>query len=180
MAVRPPADCANIFEFLDRLHRTDGYHPSTAAVQAEIDAGIRILFIFDGLDEIFDLDAHEAVTAEIARLARTYPNVSTLATSRPIGYRRRILTDAGFTHYTIQDLTPQQVRVFLQRWFDIVMPDEQADANYRLARILNELDVSQSVRVLAGNPLLLTILAIIGKSRDRGIAGCFTSMRVRR
>ena len=166
VAVRHPADCANIFDFLDHLHRTDGYHPSAAAVRAEIDDGIQILFIFDGLDEIFDLDTRGAVTAEIARLARTYHNVKTLATSRPIGYRRRILTDAGFTHYTIQDLTPQQVRLFLQRWFDIVMPDEQADANYRLARILNELDESQSMRVLAGNPLLLTILAIIGKSRD--------------
>jgi hypothetical protein len=163
---RPAGDCASIFDFLDGLHRTDAYHPSAAAVQAEIDCGAKVLFIFDGLDEIFDLDAREAVTAEIARLALMYDNVWTLATSRPIGYRRRILTDAGFTHYTIQDLTPPQVRRFLELWFNIVMPDEQADANYRLARILNELDVSQSLRVLAGNPLLLTILAIIGKSRD--------------
>ncbi|HYC91666.1 MAG TPA: DUF4062 domain-containing protein [Thermoanaerobaculia bacterium] len=167
VAVRPPAgDCASIFEFLDRLHQTDGYHPSAAAVQAEIDAGAQVLFIFDGLDEIFEHAAREAVTTEIARLALMYTNVTTLATSRPIGYRRRILTDAGFAHYTIQDLSPEQARVFLQRWFEIVMPDEKADASYRLARIASELEASQSVRVLAGNPLLLTILAIIGKSRD--------------
>src|SRR5262249_8829500 len=125
-----------------------------------------LLYIFDGLDEVFDVTAREAVTQEIAKLTVDHANVKILATSRPIGYRRRILADAGFMHHTIQDLARPQVSRFSERWFATVLPNDPADARYRRDRILNELDNSPSVAALSGNPLLLTILAIIAKTRD--------------
>ena len=78
-----------------------------------------------------------------------------LVTSRVIGYARRILTEQGFAHFTLQDLDEIQITEFLTSWYRLAMHDRPDDARARRARLMEAMRHSQSIHELAGNPMLL-------------------------
>jgi len=118
------------------------------------------------LDEIFDPEQRERITHQIVGFCNDYPKTRVIVTSRVIGYRRKILTDAGFTHFTLQDLDEKQIETFVSHWYDLAMSDRPDEAKERRERILRSFKESASIRQLAGNPMLLTIMAIIGKHQE--------------
>ncbi|WP_205525471.1 NACHT domain-containing protein [Pyxidicoccus trucidator] len=163
---QPTGPCATLFDYIERLKTMEGYYPSTQALRSYLKEEGRVLFIFDGLDEVFQPEERDEVAREIAGLGVQYPQARVLVTSRHVGYRRKILTDAGFRHYSLQDLSPQQTREFLDAWFSRAMYDRSQEAAERTQRLAEALEASPSIRALSGNPLLLTILAIIGKNQE--------------
>ena len=58
-------------------------------------------------------EMRERITHQIVGFTNDYPKARVIVTSRVIGYRRKILTDAGFTHFTLQDLDEKQVETFV-------------------------------------------------------------------
>jgi len=126
----------------------------------------RSLVMFDGLDEIFDKRDRDTVMKQIAGFAETYPRASVIVTSRPHGYRDGILRPAGFIHFRLQDLDAEQKERFVRAWFARVFPKSQVDQNARVERVLGAVRRSPSVRWLAGNPLLLTIMCLIGREKE--------------
>jgi predicted NACHT family NTPase len=94
-----------------------------------------------------------------------------IVTSRVIGYQRQTLDGAGFAHYMIQDLDTLRIHEFARRWYETARPGQPPLTEQLLTRLKEAVAHSRSVRELAGNPLLLTILAIIGRRqtlpRDR-------------
>ncbi len=122
--------------------------------------------IFDGLDEIFDPKQREVISHKIIRFANSYPNSRILVTSRSIGYRGKPFLDADFQEYTLQDLDEQQIQTFVRGWFRLKFPDKPDEAEFRQQRILNAISDSPAICQLAGNPLLLTIIAIIAKHQE--------------
>lgn len=159
-------NCGTFLEFLEYLGKTEGWHLTKAALHHHLKNDGRAVVIFDGLDEIFDPEKREQITRQIVGFANDYPKVRIIVTSRTIGYRRKILTDAGFTHFTLQDLDEKQVETFVNRWYDLAMSDRPDEAKERKERILKSFKESPSIRQLAGNPMLLTIMAIIGKHQE--------------
>ena len=121
--------------------------------------------IFDGLDEIFNPVIWERVNRMIAGFALDYPKARIIVTSRIVGYNRKILSDSGFSHFTIQDFEKEHITAFLDRWYSIALDNEEK-VDERKDRIMRSLKESASIRQLAGNPLLLTILAIIAKHQE--------------
>ena len=117
----------------------------------------------DGLDEIFDPEAREAAARQIVGFATMYPKVRILATSRVIGFPQHIMESAGFAIYALQDLDESQVEQFVDRWYKLAMDDRPGEAEQRRARITRSFRESASMRQLSGNPMLLTIMAMIGK-----------------
>ncbi len=159
-------NCSTFLEFLEYLGKTEGWHLTQAALHHHLKNDGRAVVIFDGLDEIFDPEKREQITRQIVGFANDYPKVRIIVTSRIIGYRRKILTDAGFTHFTLQDLDEKQVETFVDRWYDLALSDRPDEAKERKERILKSFKDSPSIRQLAGNPMLLTIMAIIGKHQE--------------
>ncbi len=159
-------NCNNFLEFLEYLGETEGFHLTKAALHNHLKNDGRAVVIFDGLDEIFEPDKREQITRQIVGFCNDYPKAHVIVTSRVIGYRRKILTDAGFTHFTLQDLDEKQVATFVKRWYDLAMSDRPDEAQERRERILKSFKESASIRQLAGNPMLLTIMAIIGKHQE--------------
>ncbi|GAB3818542.1 NACHT domain-containing protein [Micromonospora zhanjiangensis] len=153
--------CAGFLDYLDRHAASDGLGVERAALLRQLTAG-RVVAIFDGLDEVFDPRQREDVACEIVNFAADFPQARVVVTSRTIGYARRILTDAGFDHFTLQDLDDQQAGDFLAGWYRSARPGHPAEAEQGRARLLDAMRHSYAIRELAGNPLLLTILAIIG------------------
>ncbi|MFX4295177.1 HEAT repeat domain-containing protein [Streptomyces bohaiensis] len=157
-------------DFLAHLHATEGLSLPPAALHTILASG-RALVVFDGLDELFDPGFRERATQRIAQFAAAHPGVQIVVTSRPIGYRRTALTAAGFSHHALNNLTSAQIEAFTRDWYRVACPDDATAAGNLSNRLLDAVTHTPSVRELAGNPLLLTILAIIGRRqtlpRDR-------------
>nr|WP_240981452.1 MULTISPECIES: NACHT domain-containing protein [unclassified Streptomyces] len=157
-------------EFLDHLCATEGMGLPRPALTRLLAEG-RAILVFDGLDEIFDPESRAATARRIAGFATRHPRCRVVVTSRVIGYHRQTLDGAGFAHYMIQDLDTPRIHAFARRWFATACPEQPALAEQLFARFKDAVTHSASVRELAGNPLLLTILAILGRRqtlpRDR-------------
>jgi len=158
--------CDTFLEFLEFLGKTEGWHLTQAALQHHLQNDGRAVVIFDGLDEIFDPAERERITRQIVGFASEYPKARIIVTSRVIGYRRKILEDAGFVHFTLQDLDEKQVTTFVDNWYGLALSDRPDEAKERRERITRSFKESASIRQLAGNPMLLTIMAIIGKHQE--------------
>ncbi|MFI6759216.1 HEAT repeat domain-containing protein [Micromonospora sp. NPDC050417] len=154
--------CQSFVDYLDHRAHTDGLGIDRTALLRHLTLG-RTVAVFDGLDEVFDRRRRQEVVSQIAGFAADFPQVRVIVTSRVVDYARRILTDVGFTHFTLQDLDSDQTAEFLGHWYRLAIHDRPQDALIRQARLLDAMRHSHAIRELAGNPLLLTILAIIGK-----------------
>ena len=154
-------------DFLKHLHGTKGMAPPVAVVERLLAEG-RAVVVFDGLDELFDPAAREQVGHRIADFAGRYgaAGVRVVVTSRVIGYRRGVLESAGFAHYMIQDLSKEQIARFAGQWYATAHPHDKERAAQLRRRLTEAVGCSRPVGELAGNPLLLTILAIIGRRRE--------------
>jgi hypothetical protein len=158
--------CETFLEFLEYLGKTEGWHLTQTALHNHLKNDGCAVVIFDGLDEIFDPEDRERITRRIVGIASVYPKVRIIVTSRVIGYRRKILTDADFAHFTLQDLAEQQVATFVDRWYGLALSDRPDEAKECRERIMRSFKESASIRQLAGNPMLLTIMTIIGKHQE--------------
>ena len=164
--VRAEGKAETFLEFLAYLAEAEGYPFNARQLEAFLQSGSRALVIFDGLDELFDPADRELAAERIAGFAARYPATRILVTSRIVGYRRGILTNSGFEHYTLQDLSDEQIGDFLAMWYGLAFHGRGQDARERRQRLLEAMADSRSIRELAGNPMLLTILAIIGKGQE--------------
>jgi HEAT repeat protein len=153
-------------DLVDHLHATEGLGLPKEVLDAYLREDGRAVVIFDGLDELFDAQIREVVTHQIAAFATRYPKVRIVVTSRVIGYRRSVLDASGFAHHTIQDFGAEHIESFVERWYELIYGENPAEAARRRDRLLAAVARSASVRELAVNPLLLTILAIIGRRRE--------------
>ena len=152
--------------YLDYLKRTEELGLDERVAESYLRDDGRVLVLFDGLDEVFDPRLREVVSRRIAGFAARFPKARVIVTSRSVGYRPRILDDAGFAHYSVQDLAPAKIDTFLRSWYELVLSDRPAVASTRRERLGHAITESAPIRELAGNPLLLTILAIIGKHQE--------------
>lgn len=125
----------------------------------------RAVVFFDGLDEVFEPGLRDLAERHIVGFADAHPRARVVVTSRPVGYQGDDLRAAGFAKAKIQDLDEQQVREFVTRWFQVTCRTDPAQGEHLAARLLKAVSASSAVAEIAGNPMLLTILAIIGRRR---------------
>jgi energy-coupling factor transporter ATP-binding protein EcfA2 len=118
--------------------------------------------MLDGLDEVLDATRRRAVLDEIARFGQQYPKAQIIVTSRLVDYHPERLRDAGFRHFTMQPLEPEQIRVFIERWYDLTLDVDQTRLKQRLQAAIEQ---SAAIQSLAENPLLLTMMAILNRSK---------------
>jgi predicted NACHT family NTPase len=125
--------------------------------------------MFDGLDEVFDPSIRSKVITEIIRFTNEYPKVRVLVTSRIVGYvghpNSERLQNAGFHQFTLQDLNSDQIQKFIEQWHDLALGNDP-DRPRLQTRLRSAIKNSVSIRELAGNPLLLTMMAILNYKRE--------------
>jgi predicted NACHT family NTPase len=125
----------------------------------------KVLVMFDGLDEVFDPVQREEVITDIHRFTNDYPNVRVIVTSRIIGYKPQRLRDAQFRHFMLQDLESDQIQDFIYRWHELTFTDE-VDKVRKRERLQQAIKTSSAIGELAGNPLLLTMMAILNRNQE--------------
>jgi hypothetical protein len=121
--------------------------------------------LFDGIDEVFDPALRDEVVTDIHRFTKDYPQVRVIATSRWLGYKVEKLRGAGFQHFMLQDLDDEQIEDFIQRWHELTFT-VGADKKRKQDRLQKAIRESKSIRELAGNPLLLTMMAILNRHQE--------------
>ena len=159
---RHSGKCDGILEFLhsgDILERLNQHQ-----LEEWLKRGHAIA-MFDGLDEVFDPALREVVVTDIHSFTNKYPKVQAIATSRWLGYKAQRLRDAGFRHFMLQDLTSEQIEDFIQRWHDQTFPEGEDKVRKR-ERLRKGITNSKAIQELAGNPLLLTMMAILNRSQE--------------
>ncbi len=158
--------CDSFISYLEYQSHADDLAIPEGQLVPDLESGRPVLMMFDGLDEIFDPPRRDEVTNQIAAFASRYPAARVLVTARIGGYSRRRLAAAGFEHFTLEDLQESQIEEFLTRWYAWALPDQAEEADDRRHRMIEAMRNSSAMRELAGNPLLLTILAIIGRDKE--------------
>ncbi|MBM9509099.1 HEAT repeat domain-containing protein [Actinacidiphila acididurans] len=156
---------ATFEEFLRHLHRTQGLSVPEAVLRDRLARG-KALVVFEGLDELFDPGLRRELEGRIAEFARAHPLARVVVTSRITGYQEAVLEEAGFGHYVLQDLDRPQIETFARRWYAKVCPHDPELAEKLGDRLTGAVARSRPIRELAGNPLLLTILALIGRRHE--------------
>ncbi|NEQ70301.1 MAG: NACHT domain-containing protein [Symploca sp. SIO2D2] len=159
---RNSGECKDLLEFFHQgnvICRLNQHR-----LQEWLKAG-KVLVMFDGLDEVFDPAQREQVITDIHRFTNDYPQVRVIVTSRIIGYKSQRLQNAEFRHFLLQDLDSEQIQKFIQRWHELTFIDE-ADKLRKQERLQRAIDTSKAIQELAGNPLLLTMMAILNRNQE--------------
>jgi hypothetical protein len=115
--------------------------------------------IFDGLDEVGDPDQRRAVMQSINEFIDKYYKKGNriLLTSRIVGYQFQPLTH--LPHYTVEEMDETAIKAFCKAWMMHFHTSDNAGKNgERLADSILQYG-HPGVRALAGNPLMLTLLA---------------------
>ena len=125
----------------------------------------RTQVLLDGLDEVFDPQLRQEVTTAIHRFADDYPDAQIVVSSRLIGFQHERWRQEGFRPFMLQELDQEQRELFLRRWHQLAYEDESKGERKR-ASLLQAIQQSPAIQQLAGNPLLLTLMAILNRTQE--------------
>lgn len=125
----------------------------------------RVVLLLDGLDEVFDVPTRESVINDIQRFCSQFALVPLVLTSRVVGYQAQRLREAEFRHFMLQDLDATQITDFMNRWHEVTF-DDPAQAAPKRDRLHKAIRESKSIAMLVGNPLLLTMMAVLNRNQE--------------
>jgi predicted NACHT family NTPase len=152
--------------FLDFLEKGSGltYHFPQQELHEKLQNGDAIV-MFDGLDEVFEPAKRKEIISDIHRFTNDYKDVQVIVTSRVIGYQPQQLRDAEFYHFMLQDLESEQVEDFIERWHNLTYHNE-GESERKSQRLKRAIKDSSAINQLSGNPLLLTMMAILNRHQE--------------
>ncbi|MFD4640675.1 NACHT domain-containing protein [Lentzea sp. NPDC058436] len=116
-----------------------------------LDAG-EALVVFDGLDEVGDIQARRAAVAAIEAFAARFPLARIVVTCRQESYPVAKLDATTFPVHWLPDFEPDQVARYVRTWFGLVYAPMRAKAFLR---------DSEHLADLRSNPLMLSLLCML-------------------
>ena len=147
--------------------------------------GAKSLMLFDGLDEISDLERRKAACAWIDRQHSGFSETYFVVTSRMTGYRKTEGVELSADHIRadVMDFTPEQQAEFLSKWFraaycrelcpfgldpEMWLERKKKEAEERTKTIVEYLakEENRGLRELAAVPMMVQIMAILWKERE--------------
>lgn len=113
------------------------------------------IVLLDGLDEV-NPSVREFVTQSILSVTKRYPISRFIVTSRPAAYG----LGGDFAHYEIASFDESSIAQFIRNWSNLVIEDPTR-ASQNSESLLRAITTNPELRVLAQNPLFLTILVTL-------------------
>jgi predicted NACHT family NTPase len=161
-------DCPSSKGFLKYLHEASTWHRlNQQTLKHLLEQPNRVLLLLDGLDEVFDPVERERVVNDIHRFSNDHKQVRIVVTSRVVGYQPHRLRSAEFSHFMLQDLDKGQISHFLDQWHQVTFDKSQEqEAATKRERLDKAIQNSKSIAQLAGNPLLLTMMAVLNRHQE--------------
>jgi hypothetical protein len=115
----------------------------------------RAIVFFDGLDELLEIGDRREIVSDVEAFRRLYPTVSTVVTSRVVGYEEAPLNADEYRHLMLAPLNEPQVEEYT-RLALATHPSTEPAEQIELREAFMER--SASLTDLRGNPLLLGLL----------------------
>ena len=123
----------------------------------------KAILLLDGLDELASSDFKTTVRDRVAEFLQDYPGNTTILTSRIVGYDEEVRYDSlGFSHHLVARLSLPDIEDFVTNWYRARLANDAELQRHSedLIRIFRDPD-NRSIRDLAENPLLLTIICLV-------------------
>ncbi len=173
---RSPEETFRSHNILETARYLLGNQTDTVSILEEQFQQNKLLFLLDGLDEVADKDLRRDVISWIQKQdVRQNPLI---VTSRFSGLQpsQGLQFPQSFMSFAIQDFTQKDIEAFLGHWYQNVeeaidqeretqkAAQEGRERSQDLIQILQEQGHTR-LRELAVNPLLLTIIAIVHRTR---------------
>lgn len=157
--------------FLDRYYQEDRgvALPIAAMLKRSLERGGTVL-LFDGLDEVRELDRRHVVVDRVKDFYCLHRRAGNkfVVTSRVVGYREVRPEAEGLGECTLVDFEDDDVEEFVEKWTAALeraaagaTPLAAREAERERQELLAAVRTNPGVRSLASNPLLLTILALM-------------------
>ena len=127
--------------------------------QDALDRG-RCLVLLDGMDEVWAVGQRKQVANAIRAFAVRFPRNRYVVTSRIVGYDAAPLDRRDWAHYTVLPLEDEDIREFIRKWYELRERDP-VERQRKTDDLIATIDREPSIKTLAQNPLLLTIVALV-------------------
>ncbi len=124
-----------------------------------IDAG-RAIVLLDGLDET-PTEYRDAVVNAFSDFRIRRKGARLVLTGRPHGIAGAALNRFGKNHVSILTLNPDQVRLFILKWFAHLYPGSSGIGGKNADAMIGELREHPAIDRLIDNPLMLTAICIL-------------------
>jgi formylglycine-generating enzyme required for sulfatase activity len=146
-----------IEERLARPLEEAGFRDARTFLRRQCEAG-KCVFLMDALDEVVDRQARDEIAGWIGRTGSHGRNPM-LVTCRIAAFEADPLEHRfpAFRRMEVQEFTDRQVDRFIQNWFAGPNPEQQQQ---RIEGLLAALGRNARMRLLAANPLLLSLIAL--------------------
>ncbi|MFB2837816.1 NACHT domain-containing protein [Floridanema evergladense] len=138
----------NLLDYINKQLSECGIEDSQVA-QILLSRG-KALVLLDGLDEVRDTD-HDRVLRDIRHVSERFECSRFVMTCR---IAAREYTFEQFTEVEVADFDAKQIKEFVTKWFKVKYP-------VKTEHFLQELEANESIKELATNPLLLTLLCLV-------------------
>jgi hypothetical protein len=125
----------------------------------------RSLVLLDGLDEVIDDATRSRLVDKLECALEEKAHNAVILTSRPWGYRRASFRTESFPHFELAQFDDDQIESFIQKWYESRNGDP-TDAKEMIDNLQESLEMSDRVKQLVRNPLLLTIVVLIHRYQD--------------
>ncbi len=149
----------SLLGYLQRLWLN--YDLSADQITNLLQAG-KLLILLDGLDEV-PLEYEQETLLQIEQFANLHYQNSLIVTCRIASQKYRF---NGFTYVELADFSPQQVKIFAQRWF-VATAQNQEVGMAKAEQFLEQLQhrQNQSIRELVTTPILLNLICSVFQER---------------
>lgn len=138
----------------------------STAIAPKLRSG-NVLLLIDGLDEIHDNAHREIFVDNLQKFLTEFPKIRIVVTSREAGFNLVAAKIAGFcTQWRVAPLNEEAIRTLSLYWHKLMAPGsiESEQDGLELASYLYK---NLSLRRLAENPLLLTMLLVVKHGAGR-------------
>ncbi len=166
-------------EINDFFEAPDGHHPganledllawyfevkmgaslSIAAGMAFIQAE-KAVILLDGLDELLPQHRKPIINA-FADLRVRHPGCKLVLTSRPHGIGAAAINRLGKRHIKILALNPDQINLFIHKWFTHFYPGTSGVGRQNADAMINAVQSHPTIAKLTDTPLMLTAICIL-------------------
>jgi hypothetical protein len=134
------------------------------------------LVMFDGFDEVPPAERAK-VSNWLSDEMRQYPESVFILTSRPTAYTEDYTARRPTASFWIQDFNPDQRKQFVEQWYICQeryarggrnTPDVEVKAKEKAQKLLEQIDARPELKDLAGNALLLNMMARFHRDNKQG------------
>jgi len=154
----------NFFGWIKARVESLGASDFGATLQAwSEDASKRLLFLLDGLDEVPDDDSRIRLVETTRSFIGEFPSNRFCITSRPIGFDPEPWRVLGFEVVRLLEYGDSQIRKTISKWTPLLQSGDDLQVSQNLEKAIWE---NSRVRQIASNPLILTILIFLCRSRN--------------